>query len=201
MTQKEQSLFPADSVIIEKMDGFDESGLYYFSMSNIAEKRAVAQKTKNGEQLFFYRTKTRIKTFLSGQQNFKCTYYIVNSDGEIVARLPATLNSESSSIASLDYWIKEKFRNQGIGSVMLQAVVKDLLLETKPLDNQPFSSIKEPDVDKSCVTTIILDISENNKASKRIAEKNGFIQTASDTYQITIAQLQKFLQPEKEMIK
>lgn len=164
---------------------------FEFNKDEIDSRVDIQIETKYGERLSIIRTKVKSNVLLGNNHVHHLSYYILNSDGIVVGKVPVTVSDNSSSTASMDYWIKDVFQDRGIGSVMLKAIINDILLETKPLDNLIFSSLREPSISTTKITTISLDINEDNFASQRIAEKNGFVKQKDNQYTMSIQDLIK----------
>ena len=167
-------IFPTDEQVERLMD---EDGSYRFEVENIDSRIVASQRTKNNEQLFIFRTK------IASQHNeritrYKVGYYVLNESGQVVGRIPVTLNQTNDSV-SMDYWIKPEFQGLGIGRVTLSEIVKDVF-ESAVFDGLPFKSDQVTMVDK-----IKLEINDDNYASKKIAEHNGFVLSDDGYHELT----------------
>ena len=180
INEETEVLFPSDEEILEHMDKMDK--MYSFDIKDIDTRIRISNPTKNGEQLYLYRKKIQNKKLYGGHCVLRTQYYIVNSLGEIVGRIPIGIGSPNS--LSMDYWLKEEHQGRGIGSVALEEVIRQIY-NKKEFDDIEFSSIKHPDTSRTFIENIGLEISDDNEASKRIASKNGFEQVGERAYALT----------------
>ena len=171
--------FPADEEILKHMDKTDK--MYSFDMEDIDTKIKIERLTKQGEQLFLYRRKVNTKNIV-GHCSIRAQYYIVNMSGEVVGRVPISISDPHS--VSIDYWIKDAYQGRGLGTVVLDEVIKQIYSK-KEFDNLQFSSVKYPDTKQTEIKSIGLEISDDNEASKRIASKNGFEKVRERAYALT----------------
>ena len=185
-----QSSFPLDEDIIMHMDIKDK--FYSFNIEDIDKKIKIPKLTKKGEQLYLYRRSITSKQVGSINYLIKSQYYIVNKSGEIVGRVPVSIGTPNS--LSMDYWIRDEFQGQGIGSVVLEEIVRQIY-EKKTFDGIDFRTSKFPETDKTAIQNIQLEISDDNYASIRIASKNGFRKTDERSYSLT---LREFLDRNQE---
>ena len=178
---EEKSLYPSDEAIMEHMDPEDK--FYSFDMKEIDSRIRIPKQTKNGEHLYLYRR--NIKTKQLGDINCKINsqYYIIKESGEIVGRVPVSI-SEPDTL-SMDYWIKDEFQGQGIGSVVLEEVLRQIY-KKQSFDGIDFTASRFPGVDKTTIKNIQLEISDDNDASIRIAEKNGFSKAGDRAYSLSL---------------
>ena len=56
------------------------------------------------------------------------------------------------------------------------------IYDNKEFDNLEFSSINYSDTSRTGIKNIVLEINDDNEASKRIAMKNGFKKSGENTY-------------------
>lgn len=70
----------------------------------------------------------------------------------------------------MDYWIKDEFQGQGIGTVVLEEIIRQIY-DGKEFDGIDCISAKFPDANKTSIQNIKLEISDDNEASIKIAMK------------------------------
>lgn len=108
-----------------------------YILDSVDRKIKVQRLTKNGEQLYLYRNGIRSKQ-VEGRQFIRAQYFIIDSRGKTVGRIPVSINNPDS--VSIDYWISEERRGKGAGTVALEEVVKQIY-DKKEFDNLEFSSM------------------------------------------------------------
>ena len=171
--------FPSDEDVISKMDKTNR--MFSFNIDDIDKRIRIERLSREGEQLFLFHRKNNVKNIL-GYCNIHSQYYIVNSGGDIIGRIPISIGNPYS--ISLDYWLKDEYQGKGIGSVALEEVIRQIYEENE-FDNIKFSSTKYPDINQTEIKSIDLEISDDNEASKRIATKNGFKKVGDRAYSLT----------------
>ena len=190
ITNKEQDQFPSDEDISKKMNINDK--FYSFNIDDIDKKIKISKLTKNGEQLYLYRRSIRNRQLGSSNFRIDSQYFILNNSGEIVGRVPVSVLEPYS--LSMDYWIKDDFQGQGIGTVVLEEIIRQIY-EKKDFDDLECMSAKFPNITRTSIKNIELQISDNNKSSIRIATKNGFKKAGEQYYSLT---LNDFIEMNKE---
>lgn len=193
ITNKEPDPFPSDEDIIEKMDINDK--FYSFDMDDIDKKIKIPKLAKNGEQLYLYRRSIRNRQLGSSNSRIDSQYFILNNSGQIVGRVPVSVLEPYS--LSMDYWIRDEFQGQGIGTVVLEEIVKQIY-DGKEFDGIDCISAKFPEANKTSIQNIKLEISDDNEASIKIASKNGFKKAGERYYSLT---LNNFLERNQERAK
>ena len=170
-----------------------------YILDSIDRKIKISTLTKNGEQLYLYRNGIRRKQ-MEGHQFIRAQYFIIDSKGNAVGRIPVSINNPDT--VSIDYWISEEQRGKGVGTVALEEVLKQIY-DKKEFDNLEFSSINYSDTSRTSIKNIVLEINDDNEASKRIAMKNGFKRCEERTYSLTIDEYEerKKETPEEERIE
>ena len=181
VSNTKQSEFPTDEEILKNMDINDK--FYSFDIKDIDRRIRISNLTKNGEQLYLYRKSIENKKLFGGNCVLRTQYYIVNSSGEIVGRIPIGIGNPHS--LSMDYWLKEDYQGKGIGTIALEEVIKQIY-DKKEFDKLHFSSVKYPDVEETKIKSIGLEISDDNEPSKRIATKNGFKKVGERSFSLTL---------------
>ena len=181
ITNKEQDPFPSDEDISKKMDISDK--FYSFDMDDIDKKIKIPKLTKNGEQLYLYRRSIRNRQLGSSNSRIDSQYFILNNSGQIVGRVPVSVLEPYS--LSMDYWIKDEFQGQGIGTVVLEEIIRQIY-DGKEFDGIDCISAKFPDANKTSIQNIKLEISDDNEASIKIAMKNGFKKAGERYYSLTL---------------
>lgn len=179
VNEETETSFPSDDEILKHMDKTDK--MYSFDMEDIDARIKMERLTKEGEQLFLYRRKINTKNIV-GHCSISSQYYIVNKSGEVVGRVPISISDPHS--VSIDYWIKDAYQGRGLGTVVLDEVIKQIYSK-KEFDDLQFSSVKYPDTKQTEIKSIGLEISDDNEASKRIASKNGFEKVGERAYALT----------------
>ncbi len=180
-TNNEQNPFPSDEEIVKNMNINEK--FYSFNMEEIDTKIRIPKLTKNGEQLYLYRKNVKSKQLGAINYKIQSVYYIINKSGEIVGRVPISISNPTA--LNMDYWIKDEFQGQGIGSVVLEEIVRQIYNE-KAFNGIDFKASKFPETDKTEIQNIQLEISDDNDASIRIATKNGFSKIGERSYALTL---------------
>ena len=193
-TNNEQNPFPSDEDIVKNMNINEK--FYSFNMEDIDKKIRIPKLTKNGEQLFLYRKNIKSKQLGAINYKIQSVYYIINKSGKIVGRVPISISDPTS--LSMDYWIKDEFQGQGIGSVVLEEIVRQIYNE-KAFNGIDFKASKFPETDKTAIQNIQLEISDDNDASIRIATKNGFNKIGERSYSLTLKDFLDMNQERKEI--
>ena len=193
ITNKEQDPFPSDEDISKKMDISDK--FYSFDMDDIDKKIKIPKLTKNGEQLYLYRRSIRNRQLGSSNSRIDSQYFILNNSGQIVGRVPVSVLEPYS--LSMDYWIKDEFQGQGIGTVVLEEIIRQIY-DGKEFDGIDCISAKFPDANKTSIQNIKLEISDDNEASIKIAMKNGFKKAGERYYSLT---LNDFIERNQERVE
>lgn len=193
ITNKEQDPFPSDEDISKKMDISDK--FYSFDMDDIDKKIKIPKLTKNGEQLYLYRRSIRNRQLGSSNSRIDSQYFILNNSGQIVGRVPVSVLEPYS--LSMDYWIKDEFQGQGIGTVVLEEIIRQIY-DGKEFDGIDCISAKFPDANKTSIQNIKLEISDENEASIKIAMKNGFKKAGERYYSLT---LNDFIERNQERVE
>lgn len=193
-TNNEQNPFPSDEDIVKNMNINEK--FYSFNMEEIDKKIRIPKLTKNGEQLFLYRKNIKSKQLGAINYKIQSVYYIINKSGKIVGRVPISISVPTS--LSMDYWIKDEFQGQGIGSVVLEEIVRQIYNE-KAFNGIDFKASKFPETDKTAIQNIQLEISDDNDASIRIATKNGFNKIGERSYSLTLKDFLDMNQERKEI--
>lgn len=121
-----------------------------------------------------YREKIKVKG-----NRIRAQYYIINTLGDVVGRVPV-YTSQADSIR-IDYWLKEEYQGKGIGTIVLEEIIKQIYIE-KEFDGVEIPSRKYPYTVKTAIKNIDLEIPFYNEASKRIAIKNGFKEEEKEEY-------------------
>ena len=152
-----------------------------YILDSIDRKIKISTLTKNGEQLYLYRNGIKSKQ-MEGHQFIRAQYFIIDSKGNAVGRIPVSINNPDT--VSIEYWISEEQRGKGAGTVALEEVLKQIY-DKKEFDNLEFSSINYSDTRRTGIKNIVLEINDDNEASKRIATKNGFKKSGENTYSLT----------------
>lgn len=167
-----------DKKIIEKMD---KDGKFCFDINQVDRKIIISTPSKCGSRLFLFRIRKQKEIPFVNAIKQNVTYYVINDDGVVVGKIPTT--TTNSSTISMDYWLKEDARGQGIGTIMLNEVVDQIFVE-QDVDDLCFRNPNQTEIESTKITTITLDINEDNYASQRIAEKNGFAHTGEGRWEI-----------------
>ena len=152
-----------------------------YILDSIDRKIKISTLTKNGEQLYLYRNGIKSKQ-IEGHHFIRAQYFIIDSKGNAVGRIPVSINNPDT--VSIEYWISEEQRGKGAGTVALEEVLKQIY-DKKEFDNLEFSSINYSDTRRTGIKNIVLEINDDNEASKRIAMKNGFKKSGENTYSLT----------------
>ena len=152
-----------------------------YILDSIDRKIKISTLTKNGEQLYLYRNGIKSKQ-MEGHQFIRAQYFIIDSKGNAFGRIPVSINNPDT--VSIDYWISEGQRGKGVGTVALEEVLKQIY-DKKEFDNLEFLSINYSDTSRTGIKNIVLEINDDNEASKRIATKNGFKKSGENTYSLT----------------
>lgn len=152
-----------------------------YILDSIDRRIKIQRPAKNGEQLYLYRNGIKSKQ-IEGQQFIRAQYFIIDSKGKPVGRIPVSINNPDS--VSIDYWISEERRGKGVGTAALEEVVKQIY-EKRDFDNLEFSSINHTNTSRTSIKNIVLEINDDNEASKRIAMKNGFKRCGENSYSLT----------------
>lgn len=158
-----------------------------YTLDNVDRRIKISRLTSNGEQLYLYRNGIKSKQ-IEGHQFIRAQYFIIDSKGNAVGRIPVSINNPDS--VSIDYWISEEQRGKGIGTVALEEIVKQIY-DKKEFDNLEFSSINYSDTSRTGIKNIVLEINDDNEASKRIAMKNGFKRNGENSYRLTSDEYKK----------
>ena len=193
-TNNEQNPFPSDDDIVKNMNINEK--FYSFNMEEIDKKIRIPKLTKNSEQLFLYRKNIKSKQLGAINYKIQSVYYIINKSGKIVGRVPISISDPTS--LSMDYWIKDEFQGQGIGSVVLEEIVRQIYNE-KAFNGIDFKASKFQETDKTAIQNIQLEISDDNDASIRIATKNGFNKIGERSYSLTLKDFLDMNQERKEI--
>jgi len=175
-----EMLCPSDNDILSRMD--KENNMYSFDMEDIDRKIRVGSLTKNGEQLFMYRKKIETSKFME-HCAMRSQYYVINKSGDIIGAIPVYINDPNS--LSMDYEVRDGFEGNGVGTVALKEILSQVY-EAKDFNGQEFTSIKYPEIHETDIKKIELEISEDNFASQKVAEKNGFKRTDARGYTLTL---------------
>jgi len=149
-----------------------------YILDSVDRKIKISRLTKSGEQLYLYRNGIKSKQ-MEGHQFIRAQYFLIDPKGNAVGRIPVSINNPDT--VSIDYWISEGQRGKGVGTVALEEVLKQIY-DKKEFDNLEFLSINYSDTSRTGIKNIVLEINDDNEASKRIAMKNGFKKSGENTY-------------------
>ena len=133
------------------------------------KKIKASKKNKDDEELIIFRN--------IDKEELTKGYY-KNVIGVIVVTVDNELSGESAEIEY--YTTDDKYKNKGNISISLEEVLKDVFINDSlnGLDIRPFGN-------KSNIENIFLAITEENIASKKVAEKTGFKKLENqDVYKI-----------------
>ncbi|MBO5394776.1 MAG: GNAT family N-acetyltransferase [Clostridia bacterium] len=100
--------------------------------------------------------------------NCNINYLFMDNNGKEVGDATATVYSWNIHEAELTYGIAEDWRGQGLGTRLLETVVRDIY-ENHPLNNLSFKD------EVSAVQNICLTIDCQNIGSIKVAENSGFV--------------------------
>lgn len=124
---------------------------YKFNLSDVVSKIPIT--TKSDKPIFLYKTSKPI-------------YYVINLEGRIIGRTGLHIVNSS---ASLDTEIHLDFRNMGIGTLAVNAIVKDIFESAEDKDRQ--------------INLLIIETIHPNAI--KVATKCGFTSSRDFLYTIT----------------
>ena len=180
VNEETEITYPSDEEIVSKMD--KGNYMYSFDMEEIDRRIRIGDLTKNGEQLFMFRKKIETSKFM-GHCAMRSQYYVINKAGDIVGSIPVYINDPNS--ITMDCEVRDGFEGKGIGTIALKEILAQVY-EAKDFNGQTFDSVKYPDIRETDIKKIELEISEDNFASQKVAEKNGFKKADTRGYTLTL---------------
>ena len=175
-----------DKKVVDKQK--NQPKRYSFNLSEIDDKIEAPYLTKNDEQLYLYRKRFRIKDYSESISDIYTVFYIINQDGEVCGRVPVYIN-EKPNQASIDYFFKPNFQNQGIGSVAV-ALVLSQIFAAQIFDGYYFNSTQGRV--KTHIKEIRLAINTDNIPSRKLACKLGFSEDKKDPTQFILTKNKYF---------
>lgn len=107
--------------------------------------------------------------YLENVKFYDSKYILTNKEGDYVGDAKTSIRSWRPKELELSYGIDKSMRGKGLGTKMLGSIVTDIY------ENHAFDNLEFPENKKSSISNITLEIDQNNIASQRIAEKNGFV--------------------------
>ena len=78
-----------------------------YTLDSVDRRIKISRLTSNGEQLYLYRNGIKSKQ-MEGHQFIRAQYYIIDTKGNAVGRIPVSINNPDS--VSIDSWISEEQR-------------------------------------------------------------------------------------------
>ena len=119
---------------------------------------------------------------------YRMLYDIVNSAGEVLAWVNVYTKIISNTSAEIEYQVAPELAGKGIATTLLAEVTEDVF-KNNALDGFVAESQDGVDKKKTKIDKLFLVINEDNYASKRVAEKNGYILNKADgSYELTAQQ-------------
>lgn len=156
--------------------------VYKLDMKDIDRRIKISKLTKKRKQLYLYREGLTSKQ-IAEKWSIRTKYFIINSNGDCIGWATISINDPHSLI--IEYWLQEEQRGKGIGTVMLEEVIRQIY-EIRDFDNLEFPSETNTNTDRTQIKNIYLEISSDNIASKKIAMKNGLKENEDGLYSLTI---------------
>lgn len=156
-------------------------GISQEEFNKFIDKKFLTSPNKDGEELYMFRN-FATNEVAPGQYTNKGKYMIFNSNGEYLAWIEAFVeNTKKANSLEIEYLTGEEYRDKGTISVGLDKVLEDIFLDNS-YDDLTVKNI----FPKTKIELVSLAISEENKASKRVAQKGGFtLNEKTGAYQIT----------------
>lgn len=145
------------------------------------KKIKASKKNKDDEELIIFRNIDK-EELTKGYYKNVAQYKISTDGNNVIGVIVVTVDNElSGESAEIEYYTTDdKYKNKGNISISLEEVLKDVFINDSlnGLDIRPFGN-------KSNIENIFLAITEENIASKKVAEKTGFKKLENqDVYKI-----------------